>query len=169
MSLLPLERLGLVVHGLPHASKSCMAWQKGGPRDSSRFTGIGVKYFNFNKPPGEGAAGHIAIIWVLETDGTRTGDMRTSCTWAREPSGHRLQLSSLLFPGPEGGEKTRLGGEVHREEQLLPRAGTSKDRDGTDEEPSEGVFHMPFPLAPARPESQGTRGQARSPRPAHAD
>jgi hypothetical protein len=58
---------------------------------------------------------------------------------------------------------------VRREEQLLPRAGKSTDRDGTDEDLSERVFHMPFPLAPARPESHVTRGQARSPRPAHAN
>jgi hypothetical protein len=80
-----------------------------------------------------------------------------------------MQLSYLLLPAPEGGGKTRLGGEVRWEEQLLPRAGKSTDRNGTDEDVSEGVFHMPFLLAPARPESHGTRGQARSPRHAHAD
>ena len=106
---------------------------------------------------------------MLETDGTKIGDMRKSGTGVGEPTRHRLQLSYLLFSSPEGGGKTRLGGEVRREEQLLPRAGKSTDRDGTDEDLSEGVFHMPFPLAPARPESHGTRGQARSPRPAHAD
>jgi hypothetical protein len=95
--------------------------------------------------------------------------MRKSGTGAGEPAGHYFQLSYLLFPAPEGGGKTQLGGEVRREEQLLLRAGTTKDRDGTDEDLSEGVFHMPFPLAPARPESQGTRGQALSPRLAHAD
>jgi hypothetical protein len=95
--------------------------------------------------------------------------MRKLDTVAGEPVGHRLQLSYFLFPAPEGGGKTRLGGEVRREEQLLPRTGTSTDRDGTDEDMSEGVFHMPFSLAPARPESHSTRGQARSPRPAHAD
>jgi hypothetical protein len=87
----------------------------------------------------------------------------------REPAGHRLRLSYSLFLAPEGGGKTRLGGEVRREEHLLPRAGMSTDRDGTDEDLSEGVFHMPFPLVPARPESHGTRGQARSPRLAQAD
>jgi hypothetical protein len=84
--------------------------------------------------------------------------MRTSCTGAIEQAGHRLQLSYYLFPAPEGGGKTRLGGEVRREEQLLPRVGKSTDRDGTDEDLSEDFFHMPFPLAPARPESHGTRG-----------
>jgi hypothetical protein len=64
---------------------------------------------------------------------------------AGESAGHRLQLSYLLFPAPEGGGKTRLGGEVRREKQLLPWARKSKDRDGTDEDLSEGVFHMPFP------------------------
>jgi hypothetical protein len=95
--------------------------------------------------------------------------MRKSGTGAGEPAGHRLHLSYLLFPTPEGGGKTRLGGEVRREEQLLPRVGKSADRDGTDEDLSEGFFHMPFPLAPARPESHRTRGQARLPRPAHVD
>jgi hypothetical protein len=94
--------------------------------------------------------------------------MRTSGTGGGEPAGHRLRLSYFLFPAPERGGKTRLGGEVRREEHLLPRAGMSTDRDGTDEDMSEGVFHMPFPLAPARPESHGTRGQARLPRPAQA-
>jgi hypothetical protein len=107
--------------------------------------------------------------WVLETDGTRTRDRGKSGTEAGEPAGHRPHLSYLLLPTPEGGGKTRLGGEMRREEQLLPRARKSKDRDGTDEEPSEGVFLMPISLAPARLELHGTRGQARSPRPAHAD
>jgi hypothetical protein len=95
--------------------------------------------------------------------------MRKSDAMAGEPVGHRLQLSYLLFPAPEGGGKTRLGGEVRREKQLLPRTGKRTDRDGTDEDMNEGVFHMPFPLAPARPESHISRGQACSPRPAHAD
>jgi hypothetical protein len=55
-------------------------------------------------------------------------------------NGHRLQLIYLLFPAPEGGGETRLGCEARREEQLLPRAGTSKDRDGTDDDLGEGVF-----------------------------
>jgi hypothetical protein len=95
--------------------------------------------------------------------------MRTFGTGAGEPAGHRRQLSYFLFPAPEGGGNTRLGGEVRQEEQLLSRAGMSTDRDGTDEDLSEGGFHLPFPLAPARPESHGTRGEASSPRPAQAD
>jgi hypothetical protein len=95
--------------------------------------------------------------------------MRTYGMGAGEPAGHRMQLSYFLLPAPEGGWKTRLGGEVRREEQLLPRTGMSTDRDGTDEDLSEGAFHMPLPLAPARPESHGTRGHARSPRLAQAD
>jgi hypothetical protein len=95
--------------------------------------------------------------------------MRKSSTGVGELGRHCLQLSYLLFPAHEGGGKTRLGGDVRREEQLIPRAGKSKDRDGTDEDLSVGGFHMPSPLAPARPESHGTRGQACSPRPAHAD
>jgi hypothetical protein len=65
--------------------------------------------------------------------------------------------------------KTRLGGEVRREEHLLPRAGMSTDRDGTDDDLSEGDFTCLSPIAPARPESHGTRGQASSPRPAQAN
>jgi hypothetical protein len=84
--------------------------------------------------------------------------MRTSSTGARELAGHRVELIYFLFPTPEGGRKTQLGGEVRREEHLLPRAGMSTDRDGTTEDLSEGVFHMPFPLAPVRPESHRTRG-----------
>jgi hypothetical protein len=76
--------------------------------------------------------------------------MKTYDTGAREPFGHRLRLSYFLFPAPEGGGKTRLGGELRREEPLLPRAGKSTDGDGTDEDLSEGGFHMPSPLAPAR-------------------
>jgi hypothetical protein len=81
--------------------------------------------------------------------------MRTSGTGAREPAGH---LSNFLFPTPEGEEKTRLGGEVRREEQLLPRAGMSTDRDRTYDDLSEEVFHMPSPL------SSGTTGVAHEPR-----
>jgi hypothetical protein len=95
---------------------------------------------------------------VLETDGTRTWDMRKSGSQAGEPAGHRLQPSYCLFSAPEGGEKTRLGGALRREEQLLPRAGLSTDRDGTDDNLSEGVFHLPFPP------SSGTTGVAHEPR-----
>jgi hypothetical protein len=95
--------------------------------------------------------------------------MRTSGTGAREPAGHRRRPSYFLFPASEEGGKTRLGGEVRLEEQLLSRAGMSTDRDGTDEDLREGFFHMPFPLAMARPESHGTRGKASSPRPSQDD
>jgi hypothetical protein len=77
---------------------------------------------------------------------------------AGEPAGHRMQLGYFLFPTPEGGGKTRLGCEVRREEQLLPRAGKSTDREGTDEDLSEGGF------LPAFPPSSGTTGVARYPR-----
>jgi hypothetical protein len=52
-----------------------------------------------------------------------------------------------------------LGRELRREEQLLPRAGMSTDRDGTDDDLNEGVFHLPF-----SPPSSGTTGVAREPR-----
>jgi hypothetical protein len=91
---------------------------------------------------------------VLETNAARTWDRRTSGTGAGEPAGHRLQLSYFLFTDPEGRGKTRLGGEVRREEQQLPRVGMSTDRDGTDDDLNEGVFHVPFPP------SSGTTGVA---------
>jgi hypothetical protein len=84
--------------------------------------------------------------------------MRTYRTGAREPAGHSMQLSYFLFTTPEGGGKTRLGGDLRREEQLLPRAGMSTDRDGTDDDLSEGVFHLPFPP------TSDTTGVAHEPR-----
>jgi hypothetical protein len=82
---------------------------------------------------------------VLETDRTRTGDRRKSGSEARESAEHRLQPSYFSFSAPEGGEKTRLGGELRREEQLIPRAGMSTDRDGTDDDLSEGGFSLASP------------------------
>jgi hypothetical protein len=95
--------------------------------------------------------------------------MRIYGTGVGELAGHRLQPSYFLFPTPEGGEETRLGGELRREEQLLPRAGVSTDRDGTVDDLSEGGFSVPFSLAPARPESHISRGQAGPPRPPQFD
>jgi hypothetical protein len=92
------------------------------------------------------------------TNGARKGDMRISGTGAGEPAGHRLEPSYFLFPAPEGGETTRLGGELRREEQLLPRAGMSTDRDETDDDVSEAVVHLPF-----HP-SSGTTDVAQEPR-----
>jgi hypothetical protein len=64
---------------------------------------------------------------------------------AREPAGHRMQPSYSLFSAPEGGEKTRLGGALRREEELIPRAGLSTDRDGAGDDLSEGGFSHAFP------------------------
>jgi hypothetical protein len=81
-----------------------------------------------------------------------------------------MRPSYFLFLAPEGGGKTRLGGELRREEQLLPRAGMCMDRVGTDDDQSEGGFFACLsPLAPARPESHMSRGRASSPRHAQAD
>jgi hypothetical protein len=105
----------------------------------------------------------------METEGAaRTWDMRISGTGAREPAGHRLRPNHFLFLAPEGGERTRLGGEMRRGEQLSSWAGMSTDRDATVDDLSEGVFHMPPPLAQARQESHKSRGQAGSPRPSQA-
>jgi hypothetical protein len=79
-------------------------------------------------------------------------------TGAGEPAGHRLQPSYFLFPSLEGGGKTRLGGELRREEQLLIRTGMCTDRDGTVDDMSEGVLTCLSPLAPARPESHMSTG-----------
>jgi hypothetical protein len=71
--------------------------------------------------------------------------MRKSGSDAGEPAGHRLQPSSFLLSASEGGEKTRLGGALRREEQLIPRAGLSTDRGGTGDDLSEGGFSLAFP------------------------
>jgi hypothetical protein len=71
--------------------------------------------------------------------------MRKSGSGAGEPAGHRPQPSYSLFSAPEGGEKTRLGGELRREERLIPRAGLSTDRGGTDDDLCEGGFSPAFP------------------------
>jgi hypothetical protein len=76
---------------------------------------------------------------VLETDGKRTGDGEKTGSGAGEPAGHRMLHSSyFLFSAPEGGENTRLGGELRREERLIPRAGLSTDRGGADDDLCEG-------------------------------
>jgi hypothetical protein len=66
--------------------------------------------------------------------------MSTSGTGVGELAGHRLQLSYFLFPYPEGGGKTRLGGELRREEQLLPRAGKSRIETGPTHICARGFF-----------------------------
>jgi hypothetical protein len=71
--------------------------------------------------------------------------MRKSGSKAGEPAGHRLQPSYFLFSAPEGGEKTRLGGALRREVQLIPRTGLSTDRGGTDDDLNEGGFSPAFP------------------------
>jgi hypothetical protein len=81
--------------------------------------------------------------------------------------GHRLRPTHFLFLAPEGGEKTRLGGELQREEQLISRTGMCMGRVGTVDDQSEGVFRLPFP-----PNSGTTgvmsRGKASPTRPAQA-
>jgi hypothetical protein len=86
--------------------------------------------------------------------------MIKSASEAGEPAGHRLQPSSFLFSAPEGGEKTRLGGALRREEQLIPRAGLSTDRDETDDDLSEGGFSPAFPPR-IRPDRSRTGAEIR--------
>jgi hypothetical protein len=71
--------------------------------------------------------------------------MRKSGSEAGERAGHRLQPSFFLFSAPEGGEKTRLGGALRREEELIPRAGLGTDRDGNDDDLCEGGFSPACP------------------------
>jgi hypothetical protein len=80
-----------------------------------------------------------------------------------EPAGHRLQPSYFLFRAPGGGEKTKLGGELRREEQLISRTGMCKDQDGTVDDLSEGVFRLPSPP------SSGTTGVAQDQRSGKSD
>jgi hypothetical protein len=84
--------------------------------------------------------------------------MRKSGSGAGEPAGHRLRPSYLLFPTPGEGEKAKLGGELRREERLISRTGMSKDRVGTVDDLSEGVFYLPFL------HSSGTTGVAQEQR-----
>jgi hypothetical protein len=89
--------------------------------------------------------------------------MRKSGSGAREPAGHRLRPSYFLFPAPVGGEKTKLGGELRWEERLISRTGRYKDRVGTVDDLSEGVFHLPSPP------SSGTTGVAHEQRSCRSD
>jgi hypothetical protein len=76
-------------------------------------------------------------------EGTR--DKRKFGLVAGEPAGHRLRPSHFLFPAPAGGEKTKLGGELRREEQLISRTGMCEDRVGTFDNLSQRVFRLPSP------------------------
>jgi hypothetical protein len=58
---------------------------------------------------------------------------------------------------------------VRREERLLSRTAICMDRVGIVDDLSEGVFRLPYPLAPAPPESHMSRGQAYPTRQAQAD
>jgi hypothetical protein len=89
--------------------------------------------------------------------------MRKSGSGAGEPAGHRLRPSCFLFLAPEGGEKTKLGGELRREGQLISRTGIRKDRVGTVDDHSEGGFHLPSPP------SSGTTGVAQEQRSRRSD
>jgi hypothetical protein len=85
-----------------------------------------------------------------------TGDRRNLARG--QESQPDIVCSLVLFSCPEGGEKTRLGGELRREERLIPRAGLSTDRGGTDDDLCEGDFSLAFPP------SSGTTGVAQEPR-----
>jgi hypothetical protein len=56
-----------------------------------------------------------------------------------------MQPSFFFFSAPEGGETTRLGGALRRKERLIPRAGLSTYRGGTDDDLCEGGFSPAFP------------------------
>jgi hypothetical protein len=87
--------------------------------------------------------------------------------------GHESHLETvygqIFFPALEGGEKTRLGDKVRREERLLSRTAMSMDRVRIVDDLSEGAFRLPYPLAPAPPESHMSKCQACPTRQAQAD
>jgi hypothetical protein len=91
--------------------------------------------------------------------------MRKDGTGAGGPAGHRPRPSFFLFLPPEGGEKTKLGGELRREEQLISRTGMCMYRVllGTVDDLSKWVFGMPFPP------SSGTTGVKRERRSCRSD
>jgi hypothetical protein len=74
-----------------------------------------------------------------------------------------MRPSYFLFPGPARGEEIKLGGELRREERLISRTGMCKDRIGTVDDLSEGVFHLPFPPI------SGTNGVAQEHRSGRSD
>jgi hypothetical protein len=53
-----------------------------------------------------------------------------------------MRPSYFLSPAPEGGEETKLSGELRLEEQLPSRTGMCMDRVVTVDHMSEGVFRM---------------------------
>jgi hypothetical protein len=77
---------------------------------------------------------------VLENRRRRTWDMQKYGTEAIAPAGNRLRLMFFFFPAPEGGGRTRLGGELRREEERLSRTGMCVDREETVDDPSDGLF-----------------------------
>jgi hypothetical protein len=89
--------------------------------------------------------------------------MRISGTGAGEQAGHRLRTNYFPFPTPEVGEKTKLGGQLRREEQLLSRTGMCSDRDGTVDDLSEGGVRL------ASPPRSGTTGVAQEQRQVRLD
>jgi hypothetical protein len=56
-----------------------------------------------------------------------------------------MMPSYFLIQAPEGGAKTRLGGEPRRDEQVLSRTGMCMDPVETVDDLSEENFRMPFP------------------------
>jgi hypothetical protein len=74
-------------------------------------------------------------------------------------------MEFLSFLAPERERKPTLGGELRREEHRLSRTRVCLDRVETVDDLCEGVFRLPPPPAPARPESHRSRGQASPNRP----
>jgi hypothetical protein len=89
--------------------------------------------------------------------------MRKYGSGVEVPGGHRLRPNYFLLLALEGGEKTKLRGELRRGEQVTSRTGMCMDRVETVDDLSEGVFRMPFPP------SSGTTGVAHEQRSGTSD
>jgi hypothetical protein len=92
---------------------------------------------------------------VPEVIGSRPGmDRRDGRRDKRQPI-----VAMVFFPLSEGREKYMPCGDLRGEERLSSRTRVWVDRVRVfDNMMSEGLFRLPFPLAPARPESHMSLG-----------
>jgi hypothetical protein len=78
--------------------------------------------------------------------------------------------ATIFLPMSRRLRKSKRGGQLRREERYLSRrVRVCVDRVGAVDHLSEGVVRLPFPRAPARPESHMSRGQVGPTRTAHID
>jgi hypothetical protein len=79
--------------------------------------------------------------------------MRKSGGEVKAPAKHRLQLWTSFLPAPGEIGKSRLGGELRREEERYLGRGSARIGTGLSMTSAKGVFACHFPQAHARPES----------------